>query len=85
MQGKKLLMEFIRMSFGLDRYVTMNALSDVVGGPEPMSSAPSFPTTSYESFRSNPGDPQVNVTDRLMANIVDEDDVLDDEPVDNEP
>ena len=37
--GLHLLREFIRENlgamFGLDRHVTMNALSDVVGGPSP--------------------------------------------------
>ena len=59
--------------FGLDRLVTMNALRDVVGPPDPP------PVHSFMSMRpSSQESAGVDVTSRLMAIMVDDVDALDD-------
>lgn len=78
----RLLREFIRenigMMFGLDRHVSMNALSDVVGGPDPEPvQKPADPVTSYAVYLSTP-DTQASVLDHLEGNIGDEIDASDD-------
>lgn len=76
MKNIKLLREFIHSMFGLDRYVTVNALSDVVGGPDPQGTPqPAAFESSYEAFRNTPPAAQVDVVHRLgnhTPNIIDE-------------
>lgn len=59
--------------FGLDRLVTINALRDVVGPPDPI------PTPTFKNMRPSSQDSvEVDVTSRLKATMVDEIDALDD-------
>lgn len=84
----KLLREFIRANgamWGLDRYVTMNAFVDVVGGPDPIGT-PGVPepavgqVSSLAAFLSSPDALQVSVVDHLGGNNPNEFDELDDDP-----
>lgn len=75
----RLLHEFIRnvnSMFGLDRRVTMNALADVVGGPDPQPSNP-FMSSSPQSSA------WVDATTHLKATMVDENDELENDLDDN--
>lgn len=76
MSGMRLLQEFIRVNvgtlFGLDRSVTMNALVDVVGGPDieqgqmtPSNMRFGLDDTSWDTVSASP-----------KVSMVDDDDVL---------
>lgn len=72
----KLLREFVRESlvsmFGLGRHVTINALQDVVGGPEPQQ------IITY--MRQKPNDSlECNDLPNLMSSITNEFDDLNDD------
>ena len=62
----RLLREFIGSYFGLDRHVTINALKDIAGGPDPRPG----PIMGIRSPLGHQDSPEFNAMTRLSVSMV---------------